>query len=137
MVKKKGLQRAGRPEVEDKLKHKTVSFSASPDLIMTIDKHSKQLFGGNRTKYIVHKLSHKGSFSIINGTPEVDKIELYKLIKEVNKIGNNINQIARGTNLGFRKDEPLKKSLSNTQEKLDEVITLMNSIIQKNNPNFR
>ncbi len=137
MVKKKGLQRAGRPEVEEKLKHKTVSFSASPDLIKTIDNHSKQLFGGNRTKYIVHKLSQKGSSSNKNGTPEVDRIELYKLIKEVNKIGNNINQIARRTNLGFRKDEPLKKSLASTQEKLDELISLMNTIIQKNNPNFR
>ena len=137
MVKKKALQRVGRPEVEEILKHKTVSFSASPDLIKTIDNHSKQLFGGNRTKYIVHKLSQKGSSSNKNGTPEVDRIELYKLIKEVNKIGNNINQIARRTNLGFRKDEPLKKSLANTQEKLDELITLMNTIIQKNNPNFR
>jgi len=137
MVKRKGLLRAGRPKVQEKLKHKTVSFSASPDLIKTIDKHAKQLFGGNRTKYIVHKLSNKGSSAIKTGSAKVDKIELYKLIKEVNKIGNNINQIARGTNLGFRKDEPLKKALTNTQEKLDELITLMNNIIQKNNPNFK
>ena len=137
MVKKKALQRAGRPEVEEKLKHRTVSFSASPDLIKTIEAHAKQLFGGNRTKYIVHKLSQKGSYSNTNGTPEVDRIELYKLIKEVNKIGNNINQIARRTNLGFRKDEPLKNSLSNTQEKIDELITLMNTILQKKNPNFK
>lgn len=137
MAKRKGLQRAGRPEVEDKLKHRTVSFSASPALLKTIDDHSKQLFGGNRTKYIVHKLSQKGSYSNKNGSPVVDRIELYKLIKEVNQIGNSINQIARRTNLDFRKDEPIKRSLTNTQDKLDELITLMNTILQKNNPNFR
>ncbi|MGB3150102.1 MAG: plasmid mobilization relaxosome protein MobC [Maribacter sp.] len=134
---KKAIQGAGRPKIDEKMKHRTISFSASPALLKNIEDHAKQLFGSNRTKYIVHKLSQHGSYSNKNGTPQVDKIELYKLIKEVNKIGNNINQIARSTNLGFRKDEPLKNSLSTTQQKIDELITLMNTILQKNNPNFK
>lgn len=135
---KKGVKdKAGRPLIEEKLKNKMVGFSASPQLIETIDKHAKQLFGGSRTKYIVHKLSQNSSNLNTGSSQTVEKIELYKLIKEVNKIGTNINQIARRTNLGFRKDEPLKNALSETENKIDELITLMNTIIQTNNPNFK
>ena len=72
-----------------------------------------------------------------NAYSNIDKAELFKLIKEVNKIGTNVNQIARKTNLGFRKDEPLKIALEETQNKIDEVIVLMNKIIQFRNPNFK
>tara|TARA_R110000744_G_scaffold181413_3_gene300574 strand:+ start:325 stop:738 length:414 start_codon:yes stop_codon:yes gene_type:complete len=137
MTKKSGLKNVGRPRIPDEKKHKVVTFTASPDLVNDIDKKANQLFGGNKTKYIVHKLTQKGGFSGKKNGIEVEKIELYKLIKEVNKIGSNINQIARRTNLGYRRDEPLKKSLAINQEKLDELITLMNRIVQSNNPNFR
>ena len=137
MTKKSGLNNVGRPRIPDEKKHKGVTFTASPDLVNDIDKKANQLFGGNKTKYIVHKLTQKGGFSGKKNGIEVEKIELYKLIKEVNKIGSNINQIARRTNLGYRRDEPLKKSLAINQEKLDELITLMNRIVQSNNPNFR
>ena len=136
-MKKSSPKKAGRPELEEELKHKPVSFSASPDLIKDINEKADLLFDGNRTKYIVYKLSQKRIVSGENINSSIEKAELYKLIKEINKIGNNINQIARKTNLGFRSDESLKKSLSETQIKLDEAITLMNRIIQFNNPNFK
>lgn len=119
------------------MKCKVVSFTAPPELFKDITDKSDILFSGNKTKYLVHVLTQKRQHIEVNNDIKIEKVELYKLIKEVNKIGNNINQIARRTNLGFRKDEPLKDSLLETQKKLDEAITLMNSIIQSNNPNFR
>src|SRR5680860_1202336 len=94
------------------------------------------LFGGNRTKYIVHKLTVTKHGQIRTNDDSVDRIELYKLIKEINKIGTNLNQIARRTNMGYRKDDPLKNALDRNEKKMDEAITMINRILQTNNPNF-
>lgn len=130
------IKNVGRPKISEDKKHKMVGFAASPDLIQSIKEQSELLFGGNKTKYIVHKLTQKSSITVKNEAAILDRSELYTLIKEINKIGTNINQIARRTNLGFRKDEPLKKALSETQNKLDKTISLLNSVLQINNPNF-
>ncbi|MEM7485704.1 MAG: plasmid mobilization relaxosome protein MobC [Bacteroidota bacterium] len=136
-MKKKKIKNVGRPKVPEELKYKGVNFTASPTLIADINEKADLLFGGNKTKYIVHMLTQNSGPQLENTYSNIDKAELFKLIKEVNKIGTNVNQIARRTNLGFRKDEPLKIALEETQNKIDEVIVLMNMIIQFGNPNFK
>lgn len=128
--------KAGRPKKKEEEKNRPVVFSASPALISYIKDRADVLFGGNKTKYIVHKLTITAHGKIKTNDAYVDRLELYKLIKEINKIGTNLNQIARRTNMGFRKDDPLKNALSRNEKKMDEAITLINKILQANNPNF-
>lgn len=128
--------KAGRPKIKEEEKNRPVVFSASPALISHIKNQSDLFFGGNKTKYIVHKLTLTKHGQIPTKYDSVDRLELYKMIKEINKIGNNLNQIARRTNMGFRKDDPLKNALSRNEKKMDEAITIMNKILQTNNPNF-
>lgn len=128
--------KAGRPKIKEGEKNRPITFSASPALINKIREQSELLFGGNRTKYIVHKISLTKHGQIKSQDSSIERIELYKLIKEINKIGTNLNQIARRTNMGFRKDDPLKNALHRNEEKMDEAISLMNRILQSGNPNF-
>ena len=128
--------KAGRPKIKEEERNRPVTFSASPALIAHIKNQSDLFFAGNKTRYIVHKLSLSKHGQIRTANQEIDRIELHKLIKEINKIGTNLNQIARRTNLGFRKDEPLKKALADNAEKMDMAIALLNQILQTNNPNF-
>ncbi|NJB38142.1 plasmid mobilization relaxosome protein MobC [Croceivirga sp. JEA036] len=130
--------------MDDNKKCKRISFTCSPELFEQIKERSETYFGGKTTKYIVHKLSQDHNSQALNSPSrirnnpvEFDRIELYKLIKEVNKIGTNINQIAHKTNLGFRRDQALKEALDITQEKLDHTVSTINQLLQLNNPNFK
>ena len=71
-----------------------VSFRMTPTEKAVLDRNAKRA-GLSRTEYLVQQSLDKGIY--IFGTPE----QMERLIWEVNKIGVNLNQIAKRSNQGY------------------------------------
>lgn len=95
-------------------KTEIIKVRVSEDELSIIDKKA-ELSGLNRSQYI-RKISTQG-YIVIKNYDEVDK-----LVFEINKIGNNVNQIAKKAN---EFDYLNKDDLKSVREKIDSIYNLI------------
>jgi len=132
----KKIKNVGRPPMKEHEKRKTISFKAKPTLLKSIDSQSKLLFGGNRTKYITYCLNKKSNqnIKINSNSGDADRLYFYELIKEINKIGTNINQIAKRVNIGLNSDKAIIEGLDSNKKIMEDLMNILTDKLRENSP---
>lgn len=105
--KKRG---AGRRKLNENELKVRVTFRVLPAQRKEIEEKAKLYTGGNLSEYINSQLFYNKNKVVIKENT-ADRKELYTMIREINKQGNNLNQLTRLGNQGRFIDDSLKPLL--------------------------
>lgn len=130
-------QKLGRPFLAPEERKVNVGFKTKPDKKREIEEKANTLFGGNMSKYINYKLfSDEKKITLTpNSTTTSDRTEFYALVRELNKIGNNLNQLTRKAHMGHFINEELEKTLIELLTKKESIFSKLVEILNANVPN--
>lgn len=123
----KEKRKAGRKKLQEKDKKKVVTFRIHPNKKEELDEKAQIFNGGNLSEYINQQLFFT-SKNIHLKQNSVKRNELYTMIREVNRQGNNLNQLTRLAHEGKFIDEELKLELAKillTNEKINDSLIEM------------
>lgn len=105
--KKRG---AGRRKLNENELKVRVTFRVLPAQRKEIEEKAKLYTGGNLSEYINSQLFYNKNKVVIKENT-ADRKELYTMIREINKQGNNLKQLTRLGNQGRFIDDSLKPLL--------------------------
>ena len=134
---KENKRKATKPTLPPGEKKVPVTFRVHPSVKELYQEKADLLFGGNVTKYITYTLEDKKNNEITLPTSheKVDRSLFYSLIRELNKTGNNLNQLARKANMGHFINSPLEKTLQDLIKQKEELFALLVEKLEDKIPN--
>lgn len=124
---KENKRKAGRKKLQEKDKKKVVTFRVHPKKKEQLDERAEIFNGGNLSEYINQQLFF-ASKNINLKQNTIKRNELYVMIREINRQGNNLNQLTRLAHEGKFIDEELKLQLAkiqSTNEKINDSLIKM------------
>ena len=133
----KTTEKKGKPTLPPGEKKVTITFRTHPKKKLYYQDKADLLFGGNLTRFIEYQLEDQqnNKISVQSSEEKVDRSQFYALIRELNKIGNNLNQLTRKANMGHFINTSLEKNLAEMREKNQKLFALLVDKLEENIPN--
>lgn len=135
--KKSKRKKAGRPKLC--VDEKTVSLTVriSPKLKKKLQDRADIIFSGNLTLCVTDKLTANSNSNIQLNQNKITlkRTDIYALIREYNKIGNNLNQLTKLAHTGKILHTSLEKSIYELSGLHDTLFELMVKRLNENVPN--
>ncbi|GAA4277532.1 MobC family plasmid mobilization relaxosome protein [Aquimarina mytili] len=135
---KKEEKKLGRPPLPESEKKVSITFKTHPKNKAKYIEKADVLFGGNLSNYINYVLQNKNNseISLPSKGENVDRAVFYALVRELNKIGANLNQLTRKANMGHFINDDLEKTLKELSQKKEELFAKLVDKLDENVPNI-